>query len=277
MSDRLKRWLKEELVSMVGVHLALIDPPAEIVSRTYPADIRVLLWTGVLVNIYVLMEPLKPRTLKQIIHHDTGEGIGVLFIVAPHLVPAPRAQFTPPEWLFNLHMLNNERIYTYSPEDREMALLQIHFERLDATERYEAIYGPEVKLERLHYGRVVVKPRAIKGKWLTAHFGHQAFWQHERLRFFMPPPRRPETENRGPTAGNGASSAAHHEKNRLERSYEILGVRLNATQEEVKIAFRQRVFSVHPDVSALPKVMAEEKFRMLAEAYEFIKSERGWS
>ena len=52
---------------------------------------------------------------------------------------------------------------------------------------------------------------------------------------------------------------------------------LNATQEEVKLAFRQRVFSVHPDVSALPKVMAEEKFRLLAEAYEYIKTAHGWS
>ena len=93
----------------------------------------------------------------------------------------------------------------------------------------------------------------------------------------MPPPRRPDSESDHQTSGNGASSAAHHEKNRLERSYEILGVHLNATQEEVKLAFRQRVFSVHPDVSALPKVMAEEKFRLLAEAYEYIKTAHGWS
>lgn len=273
MSKRLKDWLRDRLIGLVGVQQAVIDPPAEVVSRAYPVDVRVLLWTGVIVNIYVLEDAIRPRTIRQIIQHDTGQGIGTLFILAPHLAPAPDARFAPPEWMLNLHALSRERLYAYPPEDREMALLQVHLERIDATEQYEAIYGPEVPMERLHYGRLTVKQRAIKGYWLTAHFGPAPFWQQDRRRFYMPPPRS------SARSANGSAPPAMpgRPKTELERSYELLGLHSNATQEEVKTAFRRQVFNVHPDVSALPKIIAEEKFRMLAEAYETIKAEKGWT
>jgi DnaJ-domain-containing protein 1 len=269
MSESLKSWLKQKLVGLVGVQQAVVNPPAEVVSRAYPVDIRVLLWTGVIVNIYVLQEAIKPRTIRRILQHDTSTGIGSMFIIAPHLAPAPGAQFAPPEWMLNLHALHHERLYAYPPENREMALMQIHLERIDATERYEAIYGPRLEMDRLHYGRITIKQRAIKGYWLTANFGPTPFWQQERRKFYVPPPRSTNGSSPPPRPGRAMTD--------LERSYEVLGVRLNASQEEVKIAFRRQVFNVHPDVSALPKIIAEEKFRMLAEAYETIKAERGWA
>ncbi|MBZ0301778.1 MAG: J domain-containing protein, partial [Anaerolineae bacterium] len=143
---------------------------------------------------------------------------------------------------------------------------------------YETLYGPQVHMERLHYGRMAVRLRAMKGYWLTAHFGSTAFWQQERRQFYMPPPRRP-AEGTGTNGRTNAGTAGlpRSEKTRLEHSYDVLGVHQDATQDEVKTAFRRQVFNVHPDVSALPKFMAEEKFRILAEAYEYIKIERGWS
>lgn len=279
MSDRFKNWLNDQLIGLVGVQRSALDPAAGVVSRSYPADLRVLLWTGVIVNIYILHEAPKTRTIKHILQQDTGQGVGAMFIVAPQLIPAPQAQLVPPEWMIALQSLNNDRLYTFSPEDRQMALLQVHLERVDATEAYSAIYGPQVVLERLHYGRIAVKPRAVKGFWLTAHFGSMPFWQEARRDFYMPPPRReePSSASNGHQQTNGATPSARREKSRLEASYDILGIGMSATHDEVKTAFRRRVFSVHPDVSALPKMMAEEKFRILAEAYEYIKSERGWS
>lgn len=273
MSELFKNWLREQLIGLVGVQQAVVNPPAEVVSRAYPVDIRALLWTGVIVNIYVLEDVPKPRTIRQILQHDTGQGIGTLFVLAPHLAPAPGAQFVPAEWMLNIHALSHERFYAYPPDNREMALLQIHLERIDATERYEAIYGPQLVLDRLHYGRITIRQRAIKGYWLAAHFGPGSFWQQERRKFYVPPPRAQATNGRTPPP----ASPSGRVQTALERSYAVLGVQLNATQEEVKTAFRRQVFNVHPDVSALPKLVAEEKFRMLAEAYEYIKAERGWS
>jgi curved DNA-binding protein len=51
--------------------------------------------------------------------------------------------------------------------------------------------------------------------------------------------------------------------------YEILGVDKNATQNDIKRAYRKLARKYHPDVSDVPD--AEEKFKQLGEAYEVLK------
>ena len=51
--------------------------------------------------------------------------------------------------------------------------------------------------------------------------------------------------------------------------YETLGVEKNATQSDIKRAYRKLARKYHPDVSDLPE--AEEKFKQLGEAYEVLK------
>jgi len=51
--------------------------------------------------------------------------------------------------------------------------------------------------------------------------------------------------------------------------YEILGVSRNATQEEIKKAYRQKALQYHPDRNPGDKE-AEEKFKEAAEAYEVL-------
>ena len=62
-------------------------------------------------------------------------------------------------------------------------------------------------------------------------------------------------------------------------AYEVLEISPNATDDEVKSAYRRMAMKNHPDkVSTLgPEVQkaAEEKFRKIQEAYETIKKERG--
>ncbi len=64
-----------------------------------------------------------------------------------------------------------------------------------------------------------------------------------------------------------------------DSAYKILGITPDATDEEVKKAFREMAKKFHPDkVSHLGedvKKAAEEKFRNINQAYETIKKERG--
>ncbi|HTA81555.1 MAG TPA: TerB family tellurite resistance protein [Bacteroidia bacterium] len=64
-------------------------------------------------------------------------------------------------------------------------------------------------------------------------------------------------------------------------AYEILGIGANATDDEVKKAYRRMALESHPDkVTHLGEDLrkaAEEKFKKIQEAYEQIKSSRGFS
>ncbi len=48
--------------------------------------------------------------------------------------------------------------------------------------------------------------------------------------------------------------------------YKILGISINATDEEIKMAFRLRAKRLHPDVNQSPDALAQ--FQLLAIAYE---------
>src|SRR5436853_4370554 len=50
--------------------------------------------------------------------------------------------------------------------------------------------------------------------------------------------------------------------------YELLGVGRDASETEIKRAFRQLARELHPDVSQAPD--ADERFREVAEAYEVL-------
>ncbi len=64
-------------------------------------------------------------------------------------------------------------------------------------------------------------------------------------------------------------------------AYEILGINKDATDEEVKKAYRRMALESHPDkVTHLGEDIrkdAEEKFKKIQQAYEDIKSRRGFS
>ena len=66
-----------------------------------------------------------------------------------------------------------------------------------------------------------------------------------------------------------------------ESAYAVLGISPNATDDEVKTAYRRMAMKNHPDkVASLgPEVQkaAEEKFRQIQDAYDTIKRQRGRS
>ena len=61
-------------------------------------------------------------------------------------------------------------------------------------------------------------------------------------------------------------------------AYEILGVSPNATNEEIKKAYRQLSIKHHPDkvghLGEEVRKAAEEKFSKINQAYDIIKKER---
>jgi molecular chaperone DnaJ len=56
--------------------------------------------------------------------------------------------------------------------------------------------------------------------------------------------------------------------------YEVLGLKRDATQDEIKSAFRQLAKKWHPDRNPQNKAEAEEKFKEIAEAYAVLSDEQ---
>ena len=52
--------------------------------------------------------------------------------------------------------------------------------------------------------------------------------------------------------------------------YEILGVKRDASEDEVKKAFRRKAREYHPDQAQGDKAEAEKKFKEISEAYEVL-------
>ena len=57
--------------------------------------------------------------------------------------------------------------------------------------------------------------------------------------------------------------------------YGVLGVKKEATSDEIKKAYRKLARKYHPDVNPGDKA-AQEKFQRVQSAYESIKRKKGW-
>ncbi|MEM6528202.1 MAG: DnaJ domain-containing protein, partial [Chloroflexota bacterium] len=190
----------------------------------------------------------------------------------------------PDDWMYALHELNSERIYTYLPG--EEGLREVHFDYMpDGVER-EVWHGGEAKFEKLRVLNVTVKTRAIRGQYIMADFGANPYWRRSekraerlRARFNHGPQHYTWTRYDAGAMPGGADneSLRRAHLSDLERSCETLGVPLGATQDEVKAAFRRLAREFHPDVSDLEKDEAEARFREINVAYETIKTKKRWS
>ena len=283
MSTPIKPWLCDQFVEIDSVRSAKINGEGVIVVHS---------WSGTIIYVYLIDQPIKARAIKRIVGENTRVGIGTLFIVSGELVPEDGTKVIPDEGLVTLHALFKDKFYTYRLQDGAPRIGQVHFKNFSRGDEREIWYGPDVKIRHLPSFRVWVNaPQAIKGNWLIASFGSEAFWNQAdysagRASFRQQQRRstgktqfftfsKPGWMNGGSTYTTPASPPPRRETE-LDRSYHQLGLTPTASSEEVKAAFRRLAREVHPDVSHLPKDEAEARFNKLYAAYSFIKSANGW-
>lgn len=266
MNPDLRDWLCQQLRPLVDVRFCA--PPPVIVERGRAAGpaLRIGLWTGVYIHVHCLDEAPGTRQLRRILQRDEEASSASLFMLAPALAPPPDQRFAAPDWLLALHELGNQRVYVCSARGQAPGVQPVHLEALEGGQRHVARYGPQLLPRRLHAGRVNIRRRSVRGFWNLAHFGAEAFWQRATQDRFAAP--GPDFERQAP----GMSQA----ENEMARCYALLGVAPDAGQQQVREAFRRQALNLHPDVSALPTALAEERFRRVAEAWEQIRSARGW-
>lgn len=286
MKPEAKRGFAAQLAAIPSVRSCLIDREADFVVRT---------WSATITHLIVLDELVKPRHIRKIIGENSRVGVGTLFLLREALAPPDSLKLEPPETLLALHALHRDKVYTYAESGGNLTIGQVHFRSYGRMHEYEMWHGPALIPHNLPCFRVWVKtPASVKGDWLMATFGSEAFWtdaDYAQGREAMRRQKRGGFTQRVAWSDAGwqdeplvneeavpprARPGLATRLSRLENSYARLGLRGGATSDEVKIAYRRLARELHPDVSALPKDEAEIRFRLLHEAYTLIKISNGW-
>ena len=282
MTVQIKQWLNQQLAAVDSVRSV----------KTSADYLAVYTWSGVVIHVYLVAEPIRARAIKRIVNDNTRVGVGTLFIIDVELVPEDGTHVEPDEGLFALHALFQDKLYTYDVRDGVPVIGQVHFKAFNRSDVREIWYGPDVPIRNLPSYRVwITAPQSIKGNWLVANFGSEAFWKtadytlerdvlRQRKRRAQGNPRFFQWSNpvwnTNPGGEGYATPANPPPETQLERSYRQLGISRNASSDDVKAAFRRLAREVHPDVSNLPKDEAEARFKVLYDAYAFIKASNGW-
>lgn len=279
MTADIKGWFAEMLTAIDSVRAAKVSSADHIAIAT---------WSGVLIHAHLIDQSIKARAIKRIVQENTRVGVGTLLLVAAKLVPDDGAQVELDEGLLALHALLKDKLYTYRVENDQLRVGQVHFRAYSRGDQHEVWYGPDVPVRHLLCFRVWVHaPSSIKGNWLIANFGSEAFWKEADYTAGREAFRREQRRSTGETrfytwsnpgwsGSNGYTTPAQPPETELDRSYQQLGLTRAASDEEVKAAFRRLAREFHPDVSDLPKDEAEARFKLVYEAYSFIKTTNGW-
>lgn len=291
MSDTFKTWLKQQLDGLTNVKVCTFGQDIAVSGPVRKADLVVHTWAGIHVHIHLLEEPLKTRTIRRIVDGTTRVGVASLFLVSVRLLPAPGERVPGDRWYVALHALTSTRLYAFDLRAHKPVIRQVHFEKIGKPGEVETEYGPQIDIEQLRWYRNAVKSSLIKGFWMVADFGPDVNKKPPSAEFGARTDHQRARQNYAYIGHQSANSERRHQehaseteetapstkKNRLELSFELLTVNREATREEVRAAFRKLALELHPDVSDLPKHEAEERFRALTEAYEYIRTRQGWS
>lgn len=269
MTAPIKRWLGRQLEAIDSVQKAVIGHDPDIVIHS---------WSGIRIHVHIIEEPLKPRNVKRLVQEATRVGIGSLFVVNTALLPPDGARLMPADWLMMLHALTDDKLYAYHVTRDGPRIRQVHFQVTTKSDEREVWYGPDIEIGQLPFFRVWVKTASLKGDFLIANFDAPPFWHNrtyrtERQQAADSARRRNGTYTRAEFGfGAGPAHGERRQPTELDRHLAHLGLKAGASCDEIKSAFRRLALQMHPDVSGLPKQVAETRFRELNEAYNYIRS-----
>ena len=267
-----KNWLHEELSSLVSVQRVQFGHAPTAGNPAREPELLVQMWAGVVIHIHVVDEPIPVKKVRRIIETATENGVPSLFILDARLLPQPNQRIDHEKWFIPIQGLMEDHAYSFSIEADQARIRPIQFRPIS---RYEAVtvYGAPLTIKALRHSRITVKQTALKGFWLLADLESDGTGNAPPIRrtdysaYQYSPPRSTSREK---------TQQMQTPTSRLDGCYELLGVTRAASREEVKAAFRKLAFTVHPDVSTLPKPEAEARFKSLTEAYAYIKLAQGW-
>lgn len=272
MRDAVTQWLKNKFAHVPDVKYATTEPDPTLIYQVHAADIVLQTWMGARVYVYIIDKEPKLRELRNLLRENTRNSIGTLFVVDGNLLPEDEAYIKQTEdWQHTLFTLNGGWIYGYYRHEETdgytATLAQVHFNNTPIQGHFTIWHLTDFKIENVAVRRRDVQ-EGIRGTWSIADIASPSYKRrvsHERVNHRFHYKTKQTHEVRQPPASD-----------HLAVHYGVLQVASNASEKDVKAAYRRMAMMLHPDVSALPKSESERRFKQLNESYEAIKQYHGW-
>jgi hypothetical protein len=260
--------LRDKFNTIADVKHATTEPDPSVIFQNHIADVVIETWMGGRLYVYLVDHEPKVRDLKATLKENSRCGIGTLFIIDIALLPTHESDTRVEDWQEALFQLNDLWVYAYQiTEQGDVHIHQVHFTPTTYAEYYHCWHFTDFVLEAC-----VVRERhfdnGIKGNW---YIGDLASPQYKRRINYERQNQRFHYSTK-----QTKTPASVIATDKLTQYYEMLGLKLDASEKEVKHAFRMMALKVHPDVSALPRQESERRIKELNEAYEYIKEHHGW-
>lgn len=269
MNAPLVEWLTQIFKAVPDVKNAHTEVEGMTIYAIHNADLVVDTWMGTRLHVHLVTKPPKLRDLKGLLKDNSARNVGTLFVVAPELLPSPAQSVKIEDWQEGLWALNDGWIYSYHLQEGTPSLIQVQMSPTPIAQVYHVWHMTDFAIEN-----VVVQRRdfyhAMKGSWYVADIASVSYKrkvhyerQSQRFHYSTKYTHRPE---------NQRSSS-----DKLAAYYAMIGVKADASEREIKSAFRRLALQYHPDVSPLPRPEAERLIKELLEAYDAIKDHHGWT
>lgn len=267
MNGAIVNWLRNKFTVVPEVKFATDRPEANLTFQFHDADLTVETWMGTRVHVYILQDAPKLRDIRNILKENSRRGIGTLYLVDHALLPQHGDIIKVQDWQEALLVMNDQYIYSYRLTADGISIVQANFLPTNLEWHYEVWNFQDFQIEHLAVRKRSLQSN-LRGDWYIADMVSSAYKRrinYERVNERHHYRTRNKQEIRRPA------------NSELKPCYAMLQVSDNASEADVKMAYRRMAIQLHPDVSALPKIESERRFKEINQAYQRIKEHHGWS
>ncbi|MFN8379950.1 MAG: J domain-containing protein [Anaerolineae bacterium] len=267
------------------------------------ADLVITLPGGQNVAIYIVNYGLRSPDLADQLEGNTRHAIYSLYILDGRMLPDDGELVEVPHWMSALHGVLHGRVYGYWCQGREVTIRPVHLEWRWGDERRRVIYGQPVEWGDARALLVESASKYLPGRFAAAEFGEGSFWKQRdpnagrqaryTWRTWSGGPQRPrssETRGSEETFGEnfgdvwGEEQPQFRRRKRTEtrrttprpghRHYQVLGIAHDASNDEVKQAYRRKARENHPDLHPNERDKYNMRMAEINAAFEAINRER---
>lgn len=280
-----------------------LNQPVVPVPPGIGADLVITLPGGQHVAIYVANYGLNSLDLANQLTANTRHAIYSLYILDGRMLPEDGQLIEVPHWMSALHSVLDGRVYGYWCSGREVTIRPVHLEWRWGDERRRVIYGPPVEWGDARAAVVESASKYLPGRFAAAEFGEGEFWKRRdpnagrQARYSWRhwtggsqgsrstgPQQRDEAFEQNYGEAWGDEQPQFRRRKRADgqrtvrrpghRHYQVLGIPHDASNEEVKRAYRLKARENHPDLHPNERDKYNSRMAEINAAFEAINRQR---